>query len=290
MIYIILSILLNTLIFTLFKVFANYKVNTLQTIVVNYVVCVITGSLFIGTEPFHHYRTFEPWFYWALLTGGLFILVFSLLGYSIQKNGLTLSTVTNKLSLIIPVIFAVVVYHEPLSYLKILGVIIAFPAIYFSTQSSEKHTTSSILLLAALFIFSGSLDTVMKYVETRYLQENSLFDLYLIQVFATAAFIGSIIIGIRTYQGKLQLHYRNLISGVILGVPNYFSMYFFLKFLQSDFLDSSAAIPVNNIGIVLLSGISAMLFFKEKATGIKLLGLALSILSILLLYFSKTHG
>ena len=78
MIYIILSILLNTLIFTLFKVFANYKVNTLQTIVVNYVVCVITGSLFIGTEPFHHYRTFEPWFYWALLTGGLFILVFSL--------------------------------------------------------------------------------------------------------------------------------------------------------------------------------------------------------------------
>jgi drug/metabolite transporter (DMT)-like permease len=48
----------------------------------------------------------------------------------------------------------------------------------------------------------------------------------------------------------------------------------------------SVAIPVNNIGVVLLSAIAAIFFFKESATPRRIAGLALSVIAILLIAFS----
>ena len=52
MIWLLLSILLNTYIGIVFKVFHRFGISNLQGIVANYFICVITGSIFLGHSPF----------------------------------------------------------------------------------------------------------------------------------------------------------------------------------------------------------------------------------------------
>jgi hypothetical protein len=57
---------------------------------------------------------------------------------------------------------------------------------------------------------------------------------------------------------------RNIIAGICIGIPNFFSIYFLIRMLNSSFLQSSAAIPVLNIGIVVASSITAIFYSGKK--------------------------
>lgn len=286
MTYLLLTIFLNVFIFVLFKFFPKYGVDNLQAIVVNYITCVVTGSLFLGYVPFSISHIAHHWFYWSLAMGGMFIFIFNFIAYSIKKSGLTATTVANKLSLAIPVFFSVWLYQERMNTGKLLGILLAFPAVYFTTKTNEEQQhKKNVLLPLLLFAASGSLDTIVKYVEHHFLDEPAIQAVYLIHVFAMAAIIGIGIIFIQKRRNKIKLQWKNVFAGIILGVPNYFSMYFFVRLLNDDFLQSSAAIPVNNMGIVLLSSLIAIFFFKERTTKMRIAGLVLSILSILLIFY-----
>ena len=290
MLYLVLAILLNTAIFSLFKLFPKYKVDNLQALVVNYITCVITGSILLGEFPVNAQSLAQPWLPWAALMGTMFISLFSLIAWRIGEDGLTTTTVANKLSLVVPVIFSVWLYDETMSAGEIAGVLIAFPAVYLTTRVKENVKPKSILFPALLFVGSGLLDTLVKYVEQTHLTNIRSQSEYLIHAFAMASTIGVLWILTQKVRNKIDLHWRNIIAGVILGVPNYFSIYFLIRLLNSDFLQSSAAIPVNNIGIVLLSALVAFLFFKEKISMQRAVGLVLSIVAILLIALSDLYG
>jgi drug/metabolite transporter (DMT)-like permease len=290
MLYLVLAILLNTAIFSLFKLFPKYKVDNLQALVVNYITCVITGSILLGEFPVNARSLAQPWLPWAALMGTMFISLFSLIAWRIGEDGLTTTTVANKLSLVVPVIFSVWLYDETMSAGEIAGVLIAFPAVYLTTRVKENVKPKSILFPALLFVGSGLLDTLVKYVEQTHLSDTRIQNEYTIHAFTMASTVGVLWILTQKVRNKIDLHWRNIIAGIILGVPNYFSIYFLIRLLNSDFLQSSAAIPVNNIGIVLLSALVAFLFFKEKISVQRGVGLILSIAAILLIALSDLYG
>ncbi|RYZ50487.1 MAG: EamA/RhaT family transporter [Sphingobacteriales bacterium] len=291
MLYLIATILLNILLFVFFKLFPKYKIDTLQAIVFNYITCVITGSLFIGSFPVNRNSLSEPWAPWALLMGVCFISLFNLIGYCTKKEGITATTIANKLSLVIPVLFSVFLYDEDLRAGKIVGILLAVPAVYLSTRRPEEAGKAKHLWLPALlFAGSGLLDTLVKYVEQTFLEDPASQAVFTIHCFAVAATIGSLIVAGLLISGKRNWSWRNVLAGVLLGIPNYFSIYCLIRLLHSDFMQSSAAIPVNNIGIVLLSTVVAVLFFKEGMSRQKLAGIGLSLIAILLIALSDIYG
>src|SRR5436190_1016747 len=107
MFYLLIAILLKVVISAIFKLFPRYNIDTLQAIVVNYCVCVITGILFIGHIPLTTGVVHSTWFSWSLLMGVGFITIFNLLAYSTRVDGITTTIIANKLSLVIPAIFSV---------------------------------------------------------------------------------------------------------------------------------------------------------------------------------------
>lgn len=284
MIYLLLTILLNTVIFVLFKLFPRYNINTLQAIVVNYITCVVTGSLFLGRFPIGKESISQPWLPWALLMGGMYISLFNFIAYCTKRYGVTTASVANKLSLVIPVLFSVLMYHDVLNWLNIIGIIIALPAVYMATRvKGEKSEAHDILLPGLLFVGSGTLDALTKYAEHSYLQSAELQAVYPVHVFGTAACIGIVLVLFLLAKGKMVFDVRNLIAGIVLGVPNYFSIYYLIRFLNDKFMASSLAIAINNIGIVLCSALLAILVFKESVTRTRIIGLVLSVVAILLI-------
>lgn len=289
MIFLIATVLLNTLLAILFKLFPRFNVNTLQAIVVNYWVCVITGSVFLGHFSVSSESLQQPWFPWALLMGVGFISIFNLIGYCTRVAGITTTTIANKLSLVIPVLVSVLLYHESTGLWKIAGIILAIPAVYFTAHEKEK-SSGSLFWPGLLFVGSGLLDALVKYVEQGYLPQPVVQTVYTIHVFAVAAVSGTVLLTVQLLRRKTVFAWRNILAGICLGVPNYFSIYFLIRLFNSHFLQSSAALPVNNICIVICSSVAAILLFREKATPMRLLGLLLSVIAIMLIIFADLYA
>lgn len=288
--YLVAVILLNTLIFTLFKLFPRYGIDALQAITVNYSVCVITGVVVSGNNPFQINTLGEPWLSSALILGVLLIVLFNLLSYSTKVEGVTVTTITNKLSIVIPVIFSYILYNEEIGPLKIAGIILAVPAVVLSVYKKGALQINKLWLPLIIFISSGFMDTFIKYVQHFQLPDKNDQALFTIVGFAVAAVLGSIAVLYRGLAKKVSLTTKSVIAGVFLGIPNYFSIYYFIRLFDSGVMQSSAIVPVNNIGIIVTTTIVAILFFKEKATKYRLSGLILSVISIILIAISDLYG
>ena len=297
MLYLLITILLNAYLFVAFKIFERYKIDTLQAIVVNYWICVATGSIFLGHFPIGTASLHQPWLWWALLMGASFISIFNLIAWCTKVDGITSTTIANKLSMVIPVGFALWLYSDSMSWSKGLGILLAFPAVYLSNRTKDDTgKTPKLLWPALLFIGSGLLDTLVNYVAHEFFTTgNDIADergqsIFLIHAFSVAGTIGIVLVSALLIRGKKTFAWKNVLAGILLGVPNYFSIYFLFRLLQSGFLPGSAAIPVNNIGIVLVASLTAILFFKEKAGAARIIGMLLSIAAILLIMLSDLHG
>jgi drug/metabolite transporter (DMT)-like permease len=291
MLYLVVTIILNAFVFTIFKIFPKYHVNSLQAIVFNYFTCVITGSIFLHEFPSFSQSVQQPWFPWSILMGVMFITLFNLISWRTHVDGLTTTTVANKLSLIIPVLFSVFLYSENLNGGKIAGILLAFPAVYLTSRVHEPHKKPKTFLYPALlFIGSGLLDTFVKYIEQKYMATSQQLSEYTIYVFCTSSIVGAGLLITLSLMNKIHFRWRNVLAGIILGIPNYFSIYFLIKLLHSDFLHSSAAIPVNNIGILILCSLVAIIAFKELISWQRILGLILSVVAILLIALSDLNG
>ncbi len=286
MYYLLVAILLNVVISSLFKLFPKYSIDTFQAVVVNYLVCVITGCVFIGQIPLTVDTVHASWFTWSLVMGAMFIIIFTLLVLCIKVDGITTATIANKLSLVIPVLFSVILYKEVLGPFRIAGILLAIPAIYFTTRVREANNKPQNLVLPVLvFLGGGLLDTAIKYVQTYHLSTDAIQAQYAIFCFAAAGGIGILIMILMLLLKKNKIHGRSIIAGIIVGIPNYFSIYYIIRMLNSNFLQSSAAIPVFNISIVVVSSLTAIIVFREQVNRLRIIGLCLSVLAILLIAF-----
>ena len=268
MIYLILSILSSSLIFVIFKLFAKYNVNTLQAIIVNYVVACISGVIAQGNTVSITYITKQDWFYGAMILGVVFISVFNLMAITTQKNGLSVAAVATKMSLAIPIIFGIIVYKESTGAVKIIGIIIALIAVYLTSMKNEEGpslTKRNLIFPLLVFIGSGIIDTSLKYMETNYVAKNDV-SIFSATIFGFAASIGILTLLYKSFTQSLQLSVKNIIAGIGLGVPNYFSIYFLIKALRHDVMDSSTVFTINNVFYPIGFNISGNLLFQRKIT------------------------
>jgi len=285
LIYLLLSVLASTLIFITFKLFERFNINILQAIVVNYCIAFITGIIaYKGTVIFSQLPQLD-WFYYSLALGILFIIVFNLMAITTQRSGLSVVSVATKMSVVIPVLFGLFYYNESLGALKLIGIGIALIAVYLTSIKSKQGINIDrklILLPILVFIGSGIIDTSLKFLEDTYVAQNDV-PLFSATIFLAAAIVGVFLLIIQTIRGKFKFEFKNIIAGICLGVPNYFSIYFLVKTLRSDILDSSEIFTVNNVAIVTLSTIVGIVLFREKLLLKNWLGIILALTSIILI-------
>ncbi|MBA6155068.1 DMT family transporter [Tenacibaculum sp. S7007] len=283
MIYLVLSILISSLLFVIFKLFDVFKINTLQAIVVNYAIALSFG-LFTSSTPLSISEiTQQPWFTGAFCLGFLFISVFNVMGITAQRNGLSVASVAGKMSVVIPIIVGIFVYKESVGLVKIIGILMALIAVYLSSAKSDTSPVKfkNLLFPLLLFVGSGCIDAGLKYVESTYVSDGAV-PMFLATIFGCAFILGTFVVITQMINGKFKFHWKNLVGGIALGIPNYYSMEFLIKALQTKGLESSTLFTINNVSIVILTTVFALAFFKEKLIKKNWIGIGLAVISILL--------
>ena len=293
MTFLILAILINALIFVCFKYFGVLKVDTLQAIVVNYFVCVITGFVFLGDWEILSLSIFSrPWFLAALMLGIVFISTFFLMAYTTQNAGITVATIAAKMSLIIPVLFSLFIFKNATKHYdfwNVLGIVLALVSIVLTSLKKEeqkRHLFQSLKLLGLpvlVFVLSGVIDTTLNFVSDTYLTSAQDQASFPIVNFGVAGIAGLIL----TFISKSRWQRKSVVAGIALGVPNYFSIYLIIKVLDFFHNDGAFTFPILNMGIILTSTLFALLLFKERLSVINKLGVALAVLALILVAYQE---
>jgi hypothetical protein len=286
MFYLVAVILLNTVVFSLFKLFGRFQINTLQAVTVNYWVCVVTGLLTHGSNVCTPCMVGEPWLISGMLLGAYFIFLFNFMAYSTRTQGMTITTVANKISLVIPVLFSFWLYSEPATWMKLAGIALALPAVYFATKKDGTIQPKQLLVPIGIFITSGLSDTAIKFIQHTQLHHPDAQAAFTIVTFATAAALGTAFVLISLATGASKPAMKNVIAGIALGIPNYFSIYYLIRLLDADILPSSSIIPVNNVGIVITTSITAIFLFKETTSRLRIAGIVMAVIAIVLIALS----
>ncbi len=290
MISLIFAILCSSCIFVIFKLFERYKIDVFQAIVFNYFTAFLCGILLYGNEWKPSALNNITWFYYAIVAAILFISLFILMGLSSQRNGVAITSVAVKMSMAASVLGMIFIYNESVSLLKVGGISFAFAGVVLvswqKNGSGIKKQGQSLWMLLVLFFGSGILDLVLNYVQNNELKvlTPSLFSAF---GFGMAGIIGLVVFLFQLQQKKARFGFKNVLGGIALGIPNYFSIYLLIKSYEETGWTDSTVIAIINVSIVCIAALTGFLIFKEKLNLTKGLGIVASLLAILMLYIAS---
>jgi drug/metabolite transporter (DMT)-like permease len=284
MIYLFLCIFSSSFILLLFKYIDKKGIDPFQAIVVNYLAASIMGVFLIRQENFSPAEISLDVLLISLIVGTLFILVFFLIARSTKFAGVSTTSVATKMSVVIPILFSIVRYGEVADARKITGIMIALAALFLTVYRKEpgKRDPRGFIFPVLIFFGTGIVDTTIKYSQAEHIDSIG------IARFNTYVFLTSLVIGlaIAAFSYKKQISKFKpavLLSGTLLGFANFGSLYFIISALNKSGLDSSVVFPINNIGVVLVSVIFAIILFREKLSILNMAGILTAVAAVIIL-------
>jgi len=235
----------------------NVKWNSISTYTIS---CAIIYGLFL---------IFAQWFYTAALA----------------KGNTALCSTVYSLGFIFPTLSGAIFWYEPFSFIDAVGVLCAIAVIITSGfhPEAEKNNAKSyhFIPLVIAMLSSGGLGIIQKLQQkSNYSYEKSIF---LFFAFILAAGLSLLFASCSKSHGPAPFSKRNLITASCIGAC--FGCCNLLNTTLSGKLDSAIFFPTLNIGVIILSMLCGIIFFKEKISKRNAAILILSITSILLLNF-----
>ena len=274
----------------LFKYFEKIGVNNLIAITLNYFTAgTLALSSYLTENSIYELRSNinSNLVIIGLIVGGLFVITFNLYAYSAQKIGITLSTVSNKMSMVIPILIGIILFKEEITFFKILGIFLALGAIVFSSKEdkkSKKLSKMNIIILFLLFIGQGLADGILNWGQRNILNSENM-NLFFTMIFLSAGFAGGLYSIFKIKTSNLVMDKKSIFWGITLGIPNYLTLLYFIRSLKNELFSSYQVFPIVNIGVIVMCTILSVIIFKEKVTIFKWIGVGFGILAISLILF-----
>lgn len=289
MIYLILAIIMSTAVIILFRLFNGYRISNMQAIAINYIIAAVASYSIQGSGLTPSELPALPWFPMAVIIGVFFVIGFNLFALSSQKAGVAITGVSSRISVLIPTVFGLIFLNEAAGTLKLTGIFLILISFYliFKRDRTIHVDTRYLLFPILLFLVNGANDTMISFSEKTWIkQDNDHTLLFLSVVFTTSLLFAFSMAAYNLVTGKRKPAWKNLWAGILLGLLNFGSTYYFLRAISV--FEVSVVVPVQNVSIVSLSAITGYLAFKERLRGINWVGIAIAVVAIFLIAIART--
>lgn len=285
MIFLLLSILVSTLFGISFKIIAVRNINAFQAIIINYLIAGTLGFITTSSNVTPLTVFEQKWIFAAVGLGIVFVSSLFVIAETTARSGISVAQVANRMAVVIPIGIAILYYGDALSVSKVIGIVLAIASVYLV---SHKENTGQPqpklwwLFPLVIFVCSGIIDSSINYAQ-RFLLSDNDFDAFLSTIFGTAFVFGAIVLTYKLTVKKEKFQVQAIPAGLLLGTINFGTMYFIIAALNANILEPSSLFPINNLSILTLSTIISVLVFKEKLSSKNWVGIALSLMAILIL-------
>ncbi|MBT8190363.1 MAG: EamA/RhaT family transporter [Bacteroidia bacterium] len=256
----------------------------LQAIIANYFTAYFMGVLIMGYSPVKTTMIGESWFPYALFLSFLFIVFFNVGAFSIQKIGLIITSICQRLSLIFPVAVGLFLFGESHSFLQSMALIMAIAAVVLinipeKNSSQDLSALKHFWYLPFLVLFgNGTIELTLFYVEQHNLVTGASLDF--VSILFLLSGIWGLLFMLLFRKGFFAL--RDIAAGIILGIPNFFTIYLLVKALEIGW-EGSVLFPVNNVAVLALTTLIGLIYFKEYLNKFNIAGLVFALLAVVLI-------
>lgn len=229
----------------------------------------------LGSIPLPQWGTY-------LMLGFLLPSIFLVIAYSIQSNGITRTEIAQRISILIPISAAFVLFNEQATPLSLLGIGIGIVAVIGSLQRKDAaNPTRKNAWVFPLLIFLGMgiIDVLFKYIT----QFSTPYTLSIFLVFSTALIVSFLYVSGTLLKSKEKLSAKSALGGILLGLFNFGNILFYMKAHKAIPENPSIVFMAMNIGVIALGAIVGMGLFKEKLSLLNKMAILLAILSIIII-------
>ncbi len=277
MLYLMLAIASSVMVSVCMRLSQKHVTNEMGMFMANYAVCILLSVVFMNQSA--DYGIAQSVIFMiglGILSGILYLVSFVFLKFNMQHNGIVLASTFMKLGVLIPTIMAIVIFHELPTWTQLLGIILSLVAIVMIhfEKDAMKRGNKKIWLLV-LLILNGFTDSMANIYDK--IGDTNGKDSYLLVTFLTA-FILAFVLSIR---GKQKITKKDLIFGMLIGVPNYFSARFLLMALNG--MAAVLVYPMYSVVTMIVISVVGIFVFKESVSKKKLGAIALIICALCLL-------
>lgn len=280
MLLLTLAILASFSISVLIKLNARAGVDTRTVLAANYLSAGTLGWAFAWA---HGVEGIDATTVWLGLGGGLLWPgTFFLLMWGIRHYGLSLAGTVSRLSLSVPVLFALLFLGERptlATALGITGVFVAFLLLSPIKPRDAHLDRRALVYFPALVLAFGVVDVWVNLFNT--LGHASEKFLFMVLIFTASAGVMWAYMALR----RVKLTRRALWRGLVLGVPNFFSTYLLMEALNAPVFAGRSAVVYalySVLGVTLAFAAGALLW-KERVTQANVAGVLTAIAAIVLL-------
>jgi len=290
MIYLLLAIACSAGVFVVMRLFERFHLDNHQALSWNYLVASGIGFLTCDHTISVSDTAVQPWFKLSLLTGFWFIFTYLLMTRSTQRSGVTVTSLSSKLSVVLPTLAGVLLFHEKLSLTAGVGIVLALAALVMviggrkktasEVESAKENRRWALVLLPVLIFFgTGIGDILMKLTEQLNQADDMTFMIAFIYFVALLFGIAIVVYDLST--GRSKWAWKNALGGLVLGLVNFFSTFSVYQAMRT--FDNVVLFPLYNIGVVSVTALIGLFFFKEKLTWKNYLGLGLAVIAVYLI-------
>jgi drug/metabolite transporter (DMT)-like permease len=293
MIFVLLSVVCSVLVSVLLKLARRYAVDVGQAIAWNYVVASALTAWLLPTTLDTLRVPGAPWL--ALIGLGVLLpTIFLALAASVRHAGIVRSDAAQRLSLLLSLLAAFVLFGEQLTALKALGIALGLLALLgmvwrqhpadggaLSGGADSPAAATAAHWLYPLLVFAGFgvIDILFKQVALAGVplgaSLQAMFALALVVAFAMQWW--------RRAHGRMRFTARSALGGVALGLFNFGNILFYLRGHRALPQHPALVFTSMNIGVVALGAVVGLLVFREQLSKVNFAGVVLAALAILLL-------
>lgn len=283
MIYIFLSVCCSVIVSILLKLARRYSIDVFQAITWNYSIAIILTALFL--KPQFGNLAAAPVYSYAVL-GVLLPALFVVIAASVRFTGIVRTDTAQRLSLLVPLLSAFLIFGEQFTLYKIIGIAIGLIAIVMllikpkDRYRDNRISKATWIYPLIVFLGFGLVDVMFKQLaqvkEVSY--TTSLFIVYVLSF--VLSFAGLVYLVVTKKAKFLWLH---IFFGWILGVANFGNILFYLLAHRSMSGSPSLVFSAMNIGVIALGTLIGTIVFKEKTSWLNRIGIVLAIIAVIII-------
>ncbi|WP_426701588.1 EamA/RhaT family transporter [Rhodanobacter sp. Col0626] len=279
MIYVVLSVVCSVLVSVLLKLARRFAIDVGQAIAWNYVVAGALTTLLLQPSLTPLREPGAPWF--ALVGLGILLpTIFLALAASVRHAGIVRSDAAQRLSLLLSLLAAFVLFGEQLTGGKAIGIAIGLLAllcmVWRNGRDAAERGAAGWLYPLLVFAGFGVIDILFKRVAQAGVplgaSLQAMFALSLLVAFAWQLW--------RRARGETRFTARSALAGVLLGLANFGNILFYLRGHRALPQHPALVFASMNIGVVALGAVVGLLLFRERLSRLNLAGVALALLAI----------
>ena len=278
MLFLLMAVASSAMVSILMRISEQYIRGNMVMFSANYATCMVISLIYMrDIRP----SIIEPGTGTAVtlgaVTGFLYLAGFVLLQKNISCNGVILSGAAMKLGgVLIPIIAAVLFFQERMKWVQFAGAVLAAAAIILiNIEKGEVNTGGEKQWLAVLLLVSGFADTMANIFDKT--GPAALKNLYLFFTFFAALLIAMAL----ALQKRQRITAVDLLCGLLIGIPNYYSARFLLLSLGS--VPAVVVYPMFSVGTIVVISIAGAIFFHERLNRYKKGALLLILVSLIML-------